>query len=119
MYTKAWSHRKPEEVEYHKNSDSTAEVWIRENIHTETTAESLGEAQEQFVYDEVYFYTTESKETILGDPEKYFQEGKSWEPAIAPTAPTQSEINAELFEKNANLEEMVSDLMVAILEGGM
>lgn len=86
-----------------------AEVWIRKNITQASVPSDVGEGME-YVYEEVYFQTTATKEQIEENLGAYWTIGESWEPE---RPKTQEEKIRELEEK---LRESRNENDLAIAE---
>lgn len=86
-----------------------AEAWIRKNITQASVPSDVGEGME-YVYEEVYFRTTATKEQIEENLGVYWTIGESWEPE---RPKTQEEKIRELEEK---LQESRNENDLAIAE---
>lgn len=132
--TKVISQSKPEEMLYNLRSDKTAEVWLRKNIRQTTTptsapSEEGGGDDLVWMYDEVYFRTSESKETVEADFEGFYSSGASWEVGvplsqserIAQLEQQLKDAEAKLAESNANNDMAIAELtmVMAAMMGGV
>ena len=99
----------PEVMQYNMLPNGAAEVWIRKNITQASAPSDVGEGME-YVYEEVYFQTTATKEQIEENLGAYWTIGESWEPE---RPKTQEEKIRELEEK---LQESRNENDLAIAE---
>lgn len=99
----------PETIQYNALPGGMAEVWIRKNITQASVHSDIGEGME-YVYEEVYFQTTATKEQIEENLGAYWTIGESWEPE---RPKTQEEKIRELEEK---LQESRNENDLAIAE---
>ena len=99
----------PEAMQYNALPGGMAEVWIRKNITQTSVPSDVGEGME-YVYEEVYFQTTATKEQIEENLGAYWTIGESWEPE---RPKTQEEKIRELEEK---LQESRNENDLAIAE---
>lgn len=122
MYTeKVNSPSEPKEIEITAiPGNGLNEVWIRKNIRkeTETRSEPYGSKESLgYVYEEVYFRTTATKEEIEDDPEKYWAIGREWAVQVPETDKMKiARLEKELKEANAALIQNRNDNDMAIAE---
>ena len=109
---------KPEAMQYHLLGSGIAEVWIRKNIRQTTVeAETGGEENLEYTYEEVYFRTTATQAEIEGNQDSYWETGQGWEPEV-PLTPEQKieKLQLELNQANADLAQAKTDNDMAIAE---
>ena len=109
---------KPAAMQYHPLGDGTAEVWLRKNIRQTTVeAETGGEENLEYTYEEVYFRTTATQAEIEGNQDSYWETGQGWEPEV-PLTPEQKieKLQLELNQANADLAQAKTDNDMAIAE---
>ena len=99
----------PEAMQYNALPGGMAEAWIRKNITQASVPSDVGEGME-YVYEEVYFHTTATKEQIEENLDAYWAMGETWEPE---RPKTQEEKIRELEEK---LQESRNENDLAIAE---
>ncbi len=84
-----------------------ADVWLRKNIvQQECHSESEGGETLEYVYDEVFFRTSDSQETIEADFDGYWESGESWLPAVPLTKEQQRESKIKELEQARNDSDM-------------
>lgn len=114
----------PEELTYRALENGTAEVWIRKNIEQTTVpfdATGEGGGNLEYIYSEVYFRTTASREEIEEDINGYWQAGQDWELDVPLTAAQKQEkriavLEEQLENARAELDQTRSDNDMAIAE---
>ena len=124
---------KPEELRYNLLNCSLAEVWLRKNIVQQTVLPFEPESEEEtleYVYDEVFFQTTASREEIEADIEGFWQIGASWKPEV-PESKEQKIVRLEkelatqkqVVEQNRSNSDMaiaeLTMIMAAMMGGGV
>lgn len=123
MKVEAHASAKPEELCYNiltiPKDGITAEVWIRKNIRKQTVpalSEDDGENTE-WVYEEVFFQTSVSRNEIEADIEGYWIIGADWEPVTPMTDKERiAKLQAELAQAKADLSQVRTDSDMAIAE---
>lgn len=121
MKMKAHAPEKPAEFAYIENPAGMAEVWIRKNIEQTTVpAESeaaSGADNTEYVYDEVYFQTTDSRETVEQDIDSYWTTGSAWERDVPLTeAQKIASLQKELNRAQTDLAQAKTDNNMALAE---
>jgi hypothetical protein len=110
----------PEELQYNPLKDGIAEVWIRRNIQRVMAAHSDENDEEnmEYIYDEVYFCTTSTREEIESDLEYYWKSGQEWNPSIPESDKQKIErLEQELSETKEQMtkNQLASDMTIAEL----
>lgn len=99
-------------------------MWLRRNIQQTTLPPSDSDGNEaenenlEYVYDEVYFQTTASKEEIEAEPEAFWQIGQAWGIPVPETDKEKiARLENELSDARKTIEQnqMASDMAIAEL----
>lgn len=97
-----------------------AEVWIRKNITQTSVPSDIGEGME-YVYEEVYFQTTATKEQIEENLDAYWAIGEAWEPERPKTQEEKIRELEEKLQENRNENDLaiaeLTMLMAAMMGG--
>ena len=110
----------PEAMQYNALPGGMAEVWIRKNITQTSVPSDIGEGME-YVYEEVYFQTTATKEQIEENLDAYWAIGEAWEPERPKTQEEKIRELEEKLQENRNENDLaiaeLTMLMAAMMGG--
>lgn len=108
---------KPQEIQYTVRKDGMADVWLRRNI-AQQPCHSDGEGDNlEYVYDEVFFRTTASRDDISADQDSFWSVGQDWAPDVPLTKEEMQE--KKIADLEHDLEQAKTDLAQARTDNDM
>lgn len=116
MKTIAHAEEKPQEIQYTACADGLADVWLRKNIEQQTCSSGPNDAKNlEYVYDEVFFRTSDVQEAIETDFDTYWDNGELWTPEVPPTKEEQDELRIKELETALEQSRLENDMAIAEL----
>lgn len=108
---------KPQEIQYTVRKDGMADVWLRKTSLSSRAILTAREDNLEYVYDEVFFRTTASRDDVAADQDSFWSVGQDWALDVPLTKEEMQE--KKIADLEHDLEQAKTDLAQARTDNDM